>query len=93
MPKHGEAELIELACEIFRLSEKLSGMFHPITRASIAELMRVINSYYSNLIEGHRTNPYDIEKALNQDFSKNPEQKELQEERFPRYYSEADLTQ
>ena len=31
MPKHGEAELIELACEIFRLSGKLSGILHPIT--------------------------------------------------------------
>ena len=80
MPKHGEAELIELSCEIFRLSGRLSGILHPITRRSIAELVRAMNSYYSNLIEGHRTNPYDIEKALNQDYSKNPEQKKLQEE-------------
>jgi hypothetical protein len=31
-----------------------------------------MNSYYSNLIEGHKTFPRDIERALRQDYSENP---------------------
>ena len=30
----------------------------------LADLVRMMNSYYSNLIEGHNTRPLDIEKAL-----------------------------
>jgi len=80
IPEYGRDELIELVCEIFRLSGKLSAALHPITRSSIAELIRTMNSYYSNLIEGHRTNPHDIEKALHNEFSDNPEQRDLQKE-------------
>jgi hypothetical protein len=29
----------------------------------------VVNSYYSNLIEGHITHPIDIERAMRQDYS------------------------
>ena len=37
-----------------------------------------MNCYYSNLIEGHRTRPIDIERALAQDFSSDLEQRNLQ---------------
>ncbi|PWU14998.1 MAG: Fic family protein [Verrucomicrobia bacterium] len=37
-----------------------------------------MNSYYSNLIEGHRTKPKDIDAAIQKDFSRNPEQRCLQ---------------
>ena len=80
IPEYGRDELIELVCEIFRLSGKLSAALHPITRRSIAELIRSMNSYYSNLIEDHRTNPHDIEKALHNEFSDNPDQRDLQKE-------------
>ena len=78
MPGHGEAELLGLVCELLRVSGRLSGLLNPITRRSIAGLLRSMNSYYSNLIEGHRTNPYDIEKALHDDFSKDQKLKDLQ---------------
>jgi len=32
--------------------------------AELADLVRVMNCYYSNLIEGHSTRPRDIERAL-----------------------------
>ncbi|MDM9648304.1 Fic family protein [Rhizobium sp. S163] len=32
--------------------------------AELAELVRIMNCYYSNLIEGHNTRPIDIERAL-----------------------------
>jgi Fic family protein len=37
-----------------------------------------MNCYYSNQIEGRNTHPVDIERALNNDFSKNPEKRNLQ---------------
>lgn len=45
---------------------------------ALAHLVRAMNCYYSNLIEGHDTHPVDIERALNNDFSDNPEQRDLQ---------------
>lgn len=45
---------------------------------ALAHLVRAMNCYYSNLIEGHDTHPIDIERALNNDFSDNPEQRDLQ---------------
>ena len=32
--------------------------------ANLADLVRMANTYYSNLIEGHNTRPKDIERAL-----------------------------
>jgi very-short-patch-repair endonuclease len=37
-----------------------------------------MNCYYSNLIEGHNTNPVDIDRAMNRDFSREPAKRELQ---------------
>src|SRR6266705_4247760 len=34
---------------------------------SLADLVRAMNCYYSNLIEGHDTHPVDIERALKND--------------------------
>jgi hypothetical protein len=41
--------------------------------APLAELVRAMNCYYSNLIEGHTTHPVDIERAMKNDYSGNPE--------------------
>jgi Fic family protein len=37
-----------------------------------------MNCYYSNFIEGHNTHPRDIDNALRQDFSEQPERRVLQ---------------
>ncbi|MFN2548550.1 MAG: Fic family protein [Myxococcales bacterium] len=71
-------ELDELAAALLRKSSALGEGLHPITRAGLVDLLREMNSYYSNLIEGHRTRPRDIEKAMRRDFSRVPEQKALQ---------------
>ena len=39
---------------------------------SLADLVRSMNCYYSNLIEGHDTRPVDIERALHADFAAEP---------------------
>ncbi|MCP1835704.1 Fic family protein [Bradyrhizobium sp. USDA 4532] len=47
---------------------------------SLARLVRLMNCYYSNLIEGHDTHPVDIERALKHDYSADPEKRDLQQE-------------
>jgi Fic family protein len=45
---------------------------------ALADLVRAMNCYYSNLIEGHDTHPVDIERALKNDYSSNTEKRNLQ---------------
>ena len=45
---------------------------------SLADLVRAMNCYYSNLIEGHDTHPIDIERALKGDYSKDAKKRDLQ---------------
>src|ERR1700691_5094422 len=46
--------------------------------ASLADLVRAMNCYYSNLIEGHDTHPIDIKRALKNDYSKDARKRDLQ---------------
>ncbi|MDR9417909.1 Fic family protein [Gracilimonas sp.] len=70
--------LVDLAMEVFRREAELGGLVHPLTRKKIARLLRHINSYYSNRIEGEHTNPVDIERAVRKEYSKDEEKKRLQ---------------
>jgi len=74
----GEHPLSNLPLPLIRGAERLRGSLHPTTRKLVAELVRSMNSYYSNLIEGHRTKPRDIDAAIRKDFSSNPSQRYLQ---------------
>lgn len=78
LPTKNELELREMAGKIIKLSSRLGGMLHPYVQKAIARLVEPMNSYYSNLIEGHFTHPLDIEKALKKNYSKNPDKKALQ---------------
>src|SRR3954468_11579816 len=54
----------DLVAELSASSAKLGRSLHPLTAANLAQLVRIMNTYYSNLIEGHDTRPRDIERAL-----------------------------
>ena len=71
MPEDSQGYLEELAYKLSTESKSLSKSLHPKTSTSVGTLLRSMNCYYSNLIEGHNTHPLDIEKALKEDFSKN----------------------
>ena len=43
-----------------------------------AALVRSMDCYYSNLIEGHNTHPRDIDRALHRDYSTEPKRRALQ---------------
>jgi Fic family protein len=73
-------KLEDLAVDLTAQATALTSGLHPIVVQSLGRLVRSMNCYYSNLIEGHRTTPRDIERALANDFSQNPEQRDLQME-------------
>jgi Fic family protein len=70
LPVSGRGELAELSVEIFRKSGELAATLPAKSvRSGVAALVREMNSYYSNLIEGHKTLPRDIERALRNEMS------------------------
>ncbi|MGQ0751388.1 MAG: Fic family protein [Betaproteobacteria bacterium] len=70
--------LMDLSIE---LAAKASGFRRSLPAgvlAALAHLVRAMNCYYSNLIEGHETHPIDIERALRGDYSKDERRRNLQ---------------
>jgi Fic family protein len=78
MPGEGTDVLENLAFDLAREASELSGQLHPVVRLSVADLVRSMNCYYSNLIEGHNTHPRDIDRALAADYSHDPHRRDLQ---------------
>lgn len=70
--------LNDLALELAEKSAAFRSSLPPSIADSLATLIRSMNCYYSNLIEGHNTHPVDIEKALAGDYSTDPEKRDLQ---------------
>ena len=65
----------------FDLTQKSAGFRRSLPSsllASLANLVRAMNCYYSNLIEGHDTHPVDIERALKNDYSTDSRKRNLQ---------------
>lgn len=69
--------LPDKAVTLIRESAKLAG-FPLETRQIISQHMAVINSYYSNLIEGNRTKPHEIREAQQGNFFADPAKRDLQ---------------
>ena len=65
----------------FDLTQKSAGFRRSLAGSlitSLTSLVRSMNCYYSNLIEGHDTHPVDIERALKNDYSSEPRKRDLQ---------------
>ncbi len=69
---------LERAASIVYRAAELSGFAHPNTRGALRDLLRSMNSYYSNGIAGQGTSPRNIDAALRQEFSDRPEIARLQ---------------
>jgi Fic family protein len=70
--------LTDLALELAQKSAGFRRSLPESLQASLSDLVRAMNCYYSNLIEGHDTHPVDIERALKNDYSKDAEKRDLQ---------------
>jgi Fic family protein len=75
--RHRES-LADLAIELAAHASGFRRSLPAGVLSALADLVRAMNCYYSNLIEGHDTHPVDIERALRNDYSANAEKRSLQ---------------
>ncbi|MBV1929482.1 MAG: Fic family protein [Gammaproteobacteria bacterium] len=74
------SELPDKAVSLSVTASALSAQLSPVTLATLERYMRVINSYYSNLIEGNATRPAEIRAAQRGDYSADGAKRDLQQE-------------
>ena len=72
------APIADALADLTARASMLGAALHPRTAQQLASLVRVMNSYYSNLIEGHITRPRDIERALSGDLDDDEGRRNLQ---------------
>jgi Fic family protein len=72
------ARLNDLALDLAEKSAALRSSMPAPVAGALADLVRAMNCYYSNLIEGHDTHPIDIERAMRNDYSADPKKRNLQ---------------
>jgi Fic family protein len=70
--------LTDLALDLAQKSAGFQRSLPASMLPSLADLVRTMNCYYSNIIEGHATHPVDIERALKGNYSNDPEKRDLQ---------------
>ena len=74
MPAEGSmGPLLERASDLTRAAAAFGAASGQPAPLELRALLRSMNSYYTNRIEGEHTRPSDIERALQQDFSANAE--------------------
>src|SRR6266511_4058701 len=61
--------LTDLAVEVAARAAGFRRSLPEGVRSALGDLVRSMNCYYSNLIEGHDTHPVDIERALRNDYA------------------------
>ncbi|NOX72282.1 MAG: Fic family protein [Alphaproteobacteria bacterium] len=75
-PHYGE--LVDLAVDLSTKSAALSASLPTAMRSSLADAVRAMNCYYSNLIEGHDTHPISADRAVHGELSADPQERNLQ---------------
>jgi Fic family protein len=71
-------ELIDMALDLTARSAGFRRSMPGNIVTALSDLVRSMNCYYSNLIEGHNTHPVEIEKALKGDYSGDKKKRNLQ---------------
>jgi Fic family protein len=71
-------ELRDLSVELAAKASGFRRSLPPGLLTALAHLVRAMNCYYSNLIEGHYTHPIDIERALKKEYSSDVKKRNLQ---------------
>jgi Fic family protein len=72
------ANIMDVVAELAARAAKLGSVLHPRTASNLAGLVRIMNTYYSNLIEGHHIRPRDIERALSGELDSDQKRRDLQ---------------
>ncbi|WP_113236961.1 Fic family protein [Rhizobium sp. 2MFCol3.1] len=72
------SKLNELAISLVEKSSALAASLPTPIAASLSDLVEVVDCYHSNLIEGHKTDPLDIDRVMRGDYSDDVETRDLQ---------------
>ncbi len=73
-----DLSLLGEARQVAASAERIGANLHPATLAAVADLLRTVNCYYSNLIEGHDTHPISIERAMRAEYAPQTAARNLQ---------------
>jgi Fic family protein len=76
--EEAQEAIADVIAELSSASAILGAGLHPRTASNLAGLVRLMNTYYSNLIEGHNTRPRDIARALEGKFDQDTGRRHLQ---------------
>jgi Fic family protein len=71
-------EISELAVDLAYKAAEFKASLPKGIQIALCDLVRNMNCYYSNLIEGHYTHPIAIERALNEVYDADPQKRNLQ---------------
>jgi hypothetical protein len=71
-------KLVDIALTLATEATAFKNSLPTVIVPQLAQLIRSMNCYYSNLIEGHNTHPVDIERALKNDYNTDLEKRNLQ---------------
>lgn len=85
------AAIGDVVAELSAATATLGQALHPRTAANLAAFVRLMNAYYSNLIEGHNTRPKEIERALAGNLDTNQERRVLQLEARAHVYVQTEI--
>ena len=67
--EHRLGALLERASDLIRKADRLAGWSPATALPGLRHLLRAMNSYYSNRIEGQHTLPLEIEQALHNQYA------------------------
>ena len=67
--EHRLGPVLERAHDLIRQADRLTSWCPPTGLPELRQMLRAMNSYYSNRIEGQHTLPLEIEQALRNDYS------------------------
>ncbi len=71
-------EILDLMANLSSAAAGLGVRLHPRSAAGLTDAVRIMNCYYSNLIEGHNTTPREIEAALQGQLEATEDRRNLQ---------------
>src|SRR5271166_4831758 len=80
LPDEAGSEILDLVAALSAATNTLRARLHPRSASALADSVRIMNCYYSNLIEGHNTTPREIERALQDQLDSAEDRRNLQVE-------------
>ncbi len=89
--EHKMGALLERAHDLIRQADRLSGWCPAGALPGLRTLLRSMNSYYSNKIEGQHTLPLEIEQALRNDYAQDTDKARRQRLALAHMATEAQL--